>query len=77
MGFFYNKYNKIKRYTMNEHKIQTIFGHFKDNILTTEDSIISCLTYNIVRKEIQDKSGYFNLQKNQWGDWVIFQYILV
>ena len=64
---------------MNEHKIQTIFGHFKDNILTEEktNNKISCLTYNIVRKEIQDKKGYFNLQKNQWGDWVIFQYLLV
>ena len=59
--------------------IKTIFGHFKDNELIDYETgeIISCLTYNIVRKEIQDKSGYFNLQINQWGDWVIFQYILV
>ena len=64
---------------MNEPRIQTIFGYFKDNILTEEktNNKISCLTYNIVRKEIQDKKGYFNLQKNQWGDWVIFQYLLV
>ena len=64
---------------MNEPRIKTIFGHFKDNILTEENTNnkISCLTYNIVRKEIQDKKGYFNLQKNQWGDWVIFQYLLV
>ena len=64
---------------MNEPRIKTIFGYFKDNILTEENTKnkISCLTYNIVRKEIQDKSGYFNLQINQWGDWVIFQYILV
>ena len=64
---------------MNEPRIKTIFGHFKDNIHTEEktNNKISCLTYNIVRKEIQDKKGYFNLQKNQWGDWVIFQYLLV
>ena len=64
---------------MNEPRIKTIFGYFKDNILTEENTKnkISCLTYNIVRKEIQDKKGYFNLQKNQWGDWVIFQYLLV
>ena len=62
---------------MNEPQFLTVFGHFKDNLITTEDSTISCLTYNIVRKEIQDKKGYFNLQKNQWGDWVIFQYLLV
>ena len=56
---------------MNEPRIKTIFGYFKDNILTEEktNNKISCLTYNIVRKEIQDKKGYFNLQKNQWGDW--------
>ena len=67
---------------MNEQQSEitrTIFGHFKDNNLIDYETgeIISCLTYNIVRKEIQDKSGYFNLQINQWGDWVIFQYILV
>ena len=67
---------------MNEQQSEitrTIFGHFKDNNLIDYETgeIISCLTYNIVRKEIQDKKGYFNLQKNQWGDWVIFQYLLV
>ena len=77
MGFFYNKYNKSLNNNMLEPQFLTVFGHFKDNLITTEDSPFSCLTYNIVKKEIQDKKGYFNLQKNQLGDWVIFQYLLV
>lgn len=56
---------------------KTIFGHFKDNELIDYETgeIISCLTYNIVKKQIENKEGFFNLKQNEWGDWIIFQYV--
>jgi hypothetical protein len=57
---------------------KTVFGLFHGNIIfcdTGEE--ISCVTYGIIRKEIDDKYGFYNLKKNMHGDWVIFQYVLV
>ena len=56
---------------------RVIFGYFKDNELTDYNTgeIISCATYLPIRKEIQDKEGFFHLKKNEWGDWIIFQYV--
>lgn len=58
--------------------IRTIYGKFEDNYLTDYETgeIISCLTYGSVRKEINNKEGFFNLKLNAWGDWIVFQYII-
>lgn len=57
--------------------VRTVFGKFKDNELIDYETgeIISCITYLPIQKQIQDKEGFFNLKINQWGDWVIFQYV--
>lgn len=60
-----------------EDHIITIYGIFADNelvdIITGE--ITPCVTYGILRDEIQDKTAFYNLKLHDKGYYVIFQYV--
>jgi hypothetical protein len=63
---------------VNKDEIQTVFGTFIGNkIYASDGSIIDCMTYAITRKDIDDKTGFYNLK---WSDsacvWIVFQYII-
>ena len=62
-----------------EGDIMTVFGKFEDNEIVDLETgeIISCITYKSVRDKIQGKEGYFNLRANKWGDWVVFQEMII
>lgn len=62
-----------------EGTIKAVLGKFEDNeIIDIETGeIISCITFKSVRDRIQGKTGYFNLRANKWGDWIVFQDILI
>jgi hypothetical protein len=55
-----------------------VYGKFLDNELVDEltGEIISCITYKSVREKIQNQRGFYNLKKNKYNDWIIFQYVL-
>ena len=61
---------------MNENN-KTLKGYFSGNKLFCDDgSIINCCTYGINRPQIDERNGYFNLRKNSYDDWIIYQFIL-
>lgn len=60
-------------------EIRTVFGKFEDNEIVDNETgeIISCITYKSVRDKIQGKEGYFNLRMNCYGDWIVFQEMII
>ena len=62
-----------------EGEIRTVFGKFEDNEIVENETgeIISCITYKSVRDKIQGKEGYFNLRMNCYGDWIVFQEMII
>lgn len=69
----------MKLQEIKEGEIKTVFGKFEDNEIVDNETgeIISCMTYKSVRDKIQGRVGYFNLRCNEWGDWIVFQELLV
>lgn len=44
--------------------VRTVFGTFKNNKITTlTGEIIDCCTYNCIRKEINEVTGFFQLKQ--------------
>ena len=70
--------NKYKDNTLKTGDIRTIAGIFKENVIYSgEDERFTCYTYGSVRKQIEGKSGIFNLRyEANVLDWIIFQYVL-
>lgn len=63
---------------MQEEEIFCLHGVFKDNKLYGSDGVITpCITYESVRKKIENRLGYYNLKRvPQHNHLVIYQYIL-
>lgn len=59
-------------------EIRTLVGIFLNNEITTEDGEAhNCITYNMVKQQIQGKFGCFNLRYSpNIDEWVVFQYAL-
>jgi hypothetical protein len=58
--------------------IKTVFGTFSGNKITEQETgnIIPCLTYQIVANAIENRLGFFNLEK-EGNIWIVFQYALL
>jgi hypothetical protein len=64
---------------MTEEKLRLVYGLFKDNQIRTEEGeVIECITYTRVKREIEDKKGFFHLKiSGKITDWTIFEYLLL
>lgn len=60
-------------------EVRTVYGLFKDNTITDlgTGECIKCLTFSTLFNKINGKEGFFNLRKNEWGDWILFQEVLL
>lgn len=55
--------------------METYKGIFSGNKIYQEDGTeIDCATYGSVKRVIEGKEGFFNLEPNQYGDLIIKQY---
>lgn len=61
-----------------EENVITLHGKFTRNTIILDDGReFKCITYGSVRKQIDEKYGFFNLRYSEdINDWIIFQYIL-
>lgn len=58
--------------------MEAVKGVFSNNTVTLEDgTILDCVTYGSVREIIEGKEGFFNLEKNIYGDLVVKQYVIL
>lgn len=63
---------------MAEEIIKAVYGFYDGDTITdhTTGEIISVVTYGSLRIKIINQIGIYNLKKNEYGDWVIFQGII-
>lgn len=59
-------------------EFKVVQGIFVDNtIVQPDNSVVECITYLRTRQQIEMRSGFFHLIKQEpIKDWVIFQYCL-
>lgn len=60
-------------------KIMTTLGTFINNSIITDDGeTIDCITYGSIKREVENKRGFFQLVwSDQFSCWKIIQYILL
>ena len=58
--------------------METIKGKFSLNKITKDDgNIVECTAFVSTRQVIEGKEGFFNLEKNVYGDLVVKQYVIL
>lgn len=59
-----------------KNEVVTVYGKFKDGILTSDGHEVDCMTYGSFKDFNDGKQGFFNLKYNEpLKTWVIFQVV--
>lgn len=58
----------------NKEDIYTVYGELQNGLLSTEEGIISAVTYGSFKEQYNGVIGFFNLRYSEdIGMWIIFQ----
>ena len=56
--------------------IKTIYGYFRNNTISHSKGVIDVLTYGIIRKECDNRWGFFNILWHKKGKkWIVIQFM--